>query len=142
LAAGAVPPSPEYLGGIYVPEVTRRTYEECLRRAEGLLFQGRRVLIDASFREDSQRRLFLDAARRWAVPGIFFVCQADPEVARQRLAQRRGDASDADWSVYLSMAAAWEAPAPSVAAVFLDSSQNKEQILSTALAALVTRGIY
>src|SRR5262249_55631567 len=35
--------------GIYTPEWTDRTYAECLRRAEAELFEGRRVLVDASF---------------------------------------------------------------------------------------------
>ena len=48
--------------GIYAPEWTERTYAECLRRAEALLFEGERVLVDASFREEAKRRPFLEAA--------------------------------------------------------------------------------
>jgi hypothetical protein len=40
--------------------------------------EGRRVLIDASFREESQRRLFLDAVQRWRVAGRLILRQADP----------------------------------------------------------------
>jgi aminoglycoside phosphotransferase family enzyme/predicted kinase len=95
---------------IYTPEWSERTYTECLRRAEQLLFEGKRVLIDATFREEKQRRFFLKAAVHWGVPGAMLLCRAEPDTVRRRLEQRRGDASDADWSVYLQLAASWEEP--------------------------------
>jgi hypothetical protein len=104
-------PSP-FGEGIYTAEWNERTYVECLHRAEALLFEGQRVLVDANFREEAWRRAFLDAATRWGVPGMFLLCQAAPAVVGERLARRRGDASDADWSIYLKAAAAWEEPGP------------------------------
>ncbi len=95
---------------IYTSEWTARTYAECLRRAEFLLFEGKRVLIDATFREEKQRRIFLEAAVERGVPGGMLLCRAEPDTVRRRLEQRRGDASDADWSVYLQLAASWEEP--------------------------------
>jgi aminoglycoside phosphotransferase family enzyme/predicted kinase len=94
----------------YSPEWTERTYAECLRRAGERLFEGGRVLIDATFREESRRRLFLDAAVQWGVPALWLLCRAEAATVRERLAQRRGDVSDADWSVYLRAAAQWEEP--------------------------------
>jgi predicted kinase len=94
----------------YTVDWNERTYAECLRRAEELLFEGKRVLIDATFREQSHRRLFLDAARRWAVAGCLIHCQADPDVVRDRFAGRRGDASDADVAIYSEIARHWEEP--------------------------------
>ena len=96
--------------GIYTPEWNSRTYGECLRRAEQLLFEGKRVLIDATFREETQRRIFLEAAVDWGVPGAMLLCRAEPDTVRRRLQQRRGDVSDADWSTYLHLAASWEEP--------------------------------
>ena len=69
--------------------------------------------MDATFREESAQRAFLDAARRWAVPALLLLCEADPAVAQARLEDRRGDASDADWAVHLQAAARWEEPGPS-----------------------------
>jgi uncharacterized protein len=89
---------------VYSPEWNERTYVECLHRAERLLFEGQRVLVDATFREDQKRRTFLNAAIRWGVPAGFLLCQAKPETVRQRLGLRQRDASDADWSVYLQVA--------------------------------------
>ena len=102
--------SSSFEGGIYARDWTERTYAECLRRAEGLLFEGERVLVDASFREEAKRRLFLEAAERWGVPAVLLLCQAEPSTVRERLEGRRGDASDADWKIYLEAAGRWEEP--------------------------------
>jgi predicted kinase len=98
--------------GIYASEWTERTYTACLRRAERLLFEGERVLVDANFREEAWRRSFFEAATRWGVPGVFLLCQAEPDIVRERLAHRRDDASDADWPVYLRAVETWEEPEP------------------------------
>jgi uncharacterized protein len=93
---------------IYTPEWNDRTYVECLRRAKELLFQGKRVIVDATFREESRRRNFLDAARGCAVRGLMLLCEAKPETVRLRLEKRRSDPSDADWSVFSRMVECWE----------------------------------
>lgn len=102
--------SKAYRDSLYRPECIDVTYTECLRRAEELLFEGKRVIVDASFGHEKHRRHFMEAAIHWGVPVVFLVCEAASEVARTRLLNRRNDASDADWSVYLQAAAAWEQP--------------------------------
>lgn len=106
--SGPSPPRAGFAEGIYTREWTERTYAECLRRAEELLFEGKRVLIDASFQEEEKRRRFLDAAVRWGVPALFFICRADPETVRRRLAERKNDVSDADWQIHQHVAAHWQ----------------------------------
>lgn len=98
--------------GLYTTEWNDRTYTECLRRAEEHLFEGRRVIVDASFREEARRRLFLDAARSWGVPGLLLICTADRAVVERRLRARTRDVSDADVNIYQKAAAAWEEPGP------------------------------
>jgi aminoglycoside phosphotransferase family enzyme/predicted kinase len=93
---------------IYTPEWTERTYAECLHRAENLLFEGERVLVDATFVEERRRREFFDLAARLAVPAVFLCCQATPEVVQGRLEHRKNDASDANWSIYQMAAERWE----------------------------------
>ena len=106
-------PAPAPFGeGIYAPAWTERAYAECLRRAERLLFEGKRVVVDASFCEERRRRDFLELAKRLAVPAVFILCQAGPEVIQLRLSDRRCDASDADWSVYRKAAERWEEIGP------------------------------
>jgi aminoglycoside phosphotransferase family enzyme/predicted kinase len=124
--------------GMYAAEWTERTYAECLRRTEGLLFEGERVLVDANFREEAWRRAFLEAATRWGVPGGLLLCQAAPDVVRERLASRRDDASDADWSVYLKAVETWEEPGPRTRAALqtLSTGGSVERALSQAADAL------
>lgn len=101
------PSRPEDRDDLYSTASTDRTYAECLRRAERLLAAGERVLVDATFREEQQRKSFLNTAVRYGVPATIVICTASPETVRRRLAERTGDASDADWGVYLHVAANW-----------------------------------
>jgi uncharacterized protein len=97
-----------YASGIYTSEWTERTYNECLARADAALFEGKRVVVDASFRTETQRRRFLKLAVDWCVSGILFICHADAAVVKTRLEERRNDGSDADWAIYLETAQRWE----------------------------------
>jgi aminoglycoside phosphotransferase family enzyme/predicted kinase len=93
---------------IYTPEWSERTYRECWRRAEQGVFEGRRVLVDATFSKEHGRCEFLAGARRLGVPATLLICQADRDVVKQRLARRCGDVSDADWAVYEEAERVWE----------------------------------
>ncbi len=137
------PAPPDLRASLYTPAWTERTYGECLHRAERLLFEGKRVLVDATFREERFRRAFLRAAARWGVPGGVLLCQAEPATVRQRLEQRRGDASDADWSIYLQAAGSWE-EAGALTRPFLHALSTEgspEQALGRALAVLQQLGL-
>ena len=115
-----------FAGNIYTDEWTQRTYAELRRRAEELFWQGERVLIDANFRDDAERRRFLAAGRSWGVPVIFIHCTAAPEVLKSRLQSRKGDASDADWQTYQMLESTWQPLSPEVARVTfaVDTSGN------------------
>jgi hypothetical protein len=93
---------------LYSSDGNERTYAECLRRAERFLFAGQRVLVDATFWEDGKRQRFGSAAVKSGVPFAMLVCEVGTETARNRLANRATDASDADWSVYERVASKWE----------------------------------
>jgi aminoglycoside phosphotransferase family enzyme/predicted kinase len=94
--------------GVYSSAWTERTYAECQRRAEAMLFEGRRVIVDASFGEEARRTAFMDVAMRLATPVVFLHCVAADEVALQRINGRQGDASDADARIYREKAQRWE----------------------------------
>jgi aminoglycoside phosphotransferase family enzyme/predicted kinase len=112
-------PSPEHVrDALYSADATDRTYGECLRRAEQRLAAGGRVLVDATFRDERQRKRFLDLAVRSGVPVIFLVCTAAPDTVRKRLTARKGDASDADWDVYQRAVGNWDEAGPDVSRVF------------------------
>jgi aminoglycoside phosphotransferase family enzyme/predicted kinase len=132
-------PTPSHLREtIYTTQWNDKTYTECLRRAKDLLFEGKRVIVDATFREEKRRRRFLDGATRCGVRGLLLLCQAKPGTVRGRLEKRQSDPSDADWSVYSRMAERWEAigelTAPTLSKITTDGTP--EQGLSQALEAL------
>jgi predicted kinase len=107
------------------------------------LFEGRRVLIDATFRQERQRWAFLDAARRWCVPAGFLSCSAPADVVQKRLQERRHDVSDANWSVYLTAAKSWDEPSASTRdwMRILDTTATWKEVIERALNVLVEFGI-
>jgi aminoglycoside phosphotransferase family enzyme/predicted kinase len=138
-------PSPPHLReSLYSAASTDRTYGECLRQAERLLAEGRRVLVDATFREERHRRTFLDAAVRCGVPAAVLLCRAEPGTARGRLDARHGDASDADWAVYLRVAAGWEEAGEEVVRVSqpMSTEGTVEQTLVRACGVLRSLGLH
>jgi Uncharacterized protein conserved in bacteria len=94
--------------GCYTPEWTERTYAECLNRAIDRLRDGGRVIVDASFSDEAHRELFIESAQKLSVPTAVFICRTDPDLARERLHNRQGDASDAGWAIYEELAERWE----------------------------------
>ncbi|APZ91747.1 polynucleotide kinase [Fuerstiella marisgermanici] len=128
----------EFGEGIYTNEWNRRTYAECLRRAEELLFEGGRVIVDANFRSETDRHTFLNAATQLGVRSGMLLCEANSEVVRKRLQQRRGDASDADWSTYERAATTWEEPGPQTQAATktVDTDGTAEDVTAQALKVL------
>jgi len=105
----ATEPTPgRFRSALYTAAWTDRTYAECLRRAEQLLLEGQRVLVDATFREDQRRQCFLNAALRLGLPAALLCCHARLETLRQRLETRQGDASDAGWAASRRIAESWE----------------------------------
>lgn len=110
--------------GAYSPEWTARVYAECVRRTEEWLLGGERVVVDANFRDDASRSPFRELAGRLALPLLFVVCEASPEIIGQRLASRRGDASDAGWDVYQWAAARWQEPGADWSSVVVRASTD------------------
>jgi uncharacterized protein len=133
-----LPSPPELRQSLYTHVWNERTYAECLKRAIGLLFEGHRVIVDATFREEQQRRTFLKTAMHWGVPGHILLCQADPDAVRQRLENRGRDASDANWSVYTQLAANWEEMSAVIrqALQVISTDDSPEKVLARAIDAL------
>ncbi len=93
---------------LYSADRTERTYDECWRRARRRLRAGGRVIVDATFQRDSHRRKFLQLALDCGVRGVWLECTASADVVQRRLESRRGDPSDADWSVYQLVRERWD----------------------------------
>jgi aminoglycoside phosphotransferase family enzyme/predicted kinase len=124
--------------GIYTAEWTDRTYTECLRRAEVELRDGGRVIVDATFLQESFRRKFTELAVGLGVPVVWVLCEADAEIVHQRIQSRKADASDADWNVYQHAVKCWEPPSSHSRRLLrpLDCTGEQEEVAARALAIL------
>ena len=99
--------------GIYSREMTQRTYEEMLARAQAELEHGWSVIADATFPAAPFREPFMRLAAEKHIRALLIETTALEDVIRQRMAARASDqtdASDADWSVYLRARGRFEPP--------------------------------
>lgn len=130
-------PAPAEPGrGLYAPEVTGRTYGELVRRAEIALGLGEVVVLDASWTDETWRRLARSAAERSHADLVELRCDAPPAVAAARMRARRavgGDPSDATPEVAAALA---EAAAPWPTATTIDTGAEPGASLAEALAHL------
>ena len=83
----------------YTAATSERVYDELLRLAKHALAARATVIVDAVFARQSEREAIEAAARAEGVPFNGLWLEAPAEVLRPRLAQRTGDASDADIAV-------------------------------------------
>jgi aminoglycoside phosphotransferase family enzyme/predicted kinase len=94
----------------YSDEAHARVYSQMRHEAAAVLAAGRSVILDATFMDAGERAmaeaLALEAGVQFA--GVWL--QSDPELLRQRVAARTGDASDADLAVLEAQLA--DAPPP------------------------------
>jgi len=81
---------------IYGGDATRRTYDTLFALARTALRAGWPVVLDAAFLRRSEREAAAALARERHVPWRIVHCEAPPDVLRERLRTRRGDASEAD----------------------------------------------
>jgi len=110
--------------GIYSEEVTRRVYEELVRRAKKLLKEGKRVVMDATFLKEWQRRLVRENFKE----PLFVLASASEEEIKRRLANRK-DISDADFGIYLKQREVFEHPSD-VDFVEVNTEKSREELLS------------
>ena len=110
-----------YGGGIYTPEMTKKVYQTLVDRAKKLLSEGSRVILDATFLKRWQRELVL----RHFPSAVFVWVYAPEEEIKKRLAERKNDASDADYSVYLRQRETFEPPTDLLTTFVLQSSEWK-----------------
>jgi aminoglycoside phosphotransferase family enzyme/predicted kinase len=83
----------------YSADASKRVHAEMFRLAEVLLAAGRSVVLDATFIEETRRDEAEALARNAGAPFQGLWLEANGERLQERLASRRGDASDADETV-------------------------------------------
>jgi aminoglycoside phosphotransferase family enzyme/predicted kinase len=80
----------------YAPGVSERVHAEMFRLAQALVAAGRSVVLDATFLEDARRDQARTIALKAGAPFEGVWLEVGGARLRERLASRRGDASDAD----------------------------------------------
>ncbi len=113
----------EFGRGIYTEEMTKKVYEEMVRRARKLLGEGKRVVLDATFLKRWQREL----VRKEFPDALFLLAWAPEETIKERL-ERRKDVSDADFSVYLKQKEVFEEPSE-VKYLKINTDRPKEDLI-------------
>lgn len=106
----ATEPLPE---SFYSDEFSHRTYAELLERAKATTASRYVVILDANFRERSERSLAREAARAAGARIAILRVDADDSVVIERLATRKNDptsVSDADRTIYEKLKSRYEAP--------------------------------
>ncbi|MFZ2163314.1 MAG: AAA family ATPase [Sideroxyarcus sp.] len=96
---GTLDNSRAVVGDIYSPEATRRTYARLHELARSILLAGFPVIVDAAFLRQDEREAFRELARSMSVPFAIASLHAEDGKLRERIRQRRNDASEADVAV-------------------------------------------
>lgn len=84
---------------LYNADATARTYARLFELAREVLRSGYPAILDAAFLRRDERAAAHALARELEVPFSILACEAPPQVLRERLLARRGDASEADSAV-------------------------------------------
>lgn len=103
-----VPPTERLDADFYTKSWSERVYRTIADRATAALAAGWPVIADAMYGDPAHREALAAVAHRAGVPFAGLWLEAPREIAIQRVARRRNDASDADAGV----AAAQSAPPP------------------------------
>ncbi len=88
----------------YTPDASRAVFEELASSVRLAAEAGQAVIADATFMSAGHRAMIATAARQAGVAWHGFWLDAPLAVLEQRVAARRGDASDADVAVLLAAA--------------------------------------
>ncbi|TAJ85109.1 bifunctional aminoglycoside phosphotransferase/ATP-binding protein [Reyranella sp.] len=105
--------------GSYTPEASAKVYASFMARAERVLRAGHSVVLDAVFAREPERAAAEALAAKMGVPFQGIWLDVPKDVAQQRVAARKADASDATPEVverqfgYELGAIRWERRAPS-----------------------------
>lgn len=113
--------------GLYAPEMNAKVYAAMIGQARTHLERGRDVVLDATFRRQSDRSSAATLAASTGAELVFVECIAAPGLVRQRLEARAlaGDPwSDGRWEIYLAQQQSFEslAPAERSHAISVDAS--------------------
>ncbi len=98
--------------GIYASDISQKTYEKAVELAAEKIQQGKPVIIDASFKNRSDRALAVDLAGRLHVPFYVIECTCPDDIVKIRLEKRMLDndnPSDGRWEILQEQKKQYEA---------------------------------
>lgn len=78
--------------GIYSATMSRKTYHKMLLEAKKVLAQNQSVILDGSYKRQSERLSLMEMAQKIGARIRFVECRAPLKIIRQRLAQRKQEA--------------------------------------------------
>lgn len=114
-----------YGKGIYSFLVSRRTYEEMLRRGQIFLRAGQPVILDATFLTEAARNQCREMAARLKIPTIFVWSYCPEKTVLERLRRRRQTTSfsDAKIEIYRMMQHKFQPPRLTRGVIKIDTRQ-------------------
>lgn len=117
--------------GIYTSDISQKTYEKAIELAADKIGKGKPVIIDASFKNRSDRAMAVDLAKRLCVPFYIIECTCPDDVVKIRLEKRmmeKDNPSDGRWEILQEQKKQYEAinEIPDDAYFSVDTSANPE----------------
>ena len=115
----------EFDSGNYAPTLRRRVYEEMFAHVEGLLDEGRSVVLDGAFLTNDLRRAAIDRARRHGGMPLLVRCRCPRMVAKERIRDRELNGapdSEARPDFYDRQSQEWEEVDPAIPSVEVDAT--------------------
>ncbi|HVI27424.1 AAA family ATPase [Hansschlegelia sp.] len=121
----------------YARRVTDEVYAGLARRAAAILNGGWSVIVEGTFLSANERARVQSAATAAGAAFVGLWLDVDPGALRRRVAQRRGDVSDADLSV---LEAQLGVDLDAISWVRIDASGSEEDVIRRARDALSRPG--
>ena len=117
--------------GIYASDISQKTYEKAIELAAEIIQQGKPVIIDASFKNRSDRALAVNLAGRLHVPFYVIECTCPDDVVKIRLEKRmldKDNPSDGRWEILQEQKKQYEeiSEIPAGSYFKVDTSDNPE----------------
>ena len=97
-----------YRQGIYSRQASLDTYAKLAELSALVIAAGYSVIIDATFSDPRQRRVFYHLAEEMACRCVVLDLKVPESVLQQRILQRKHDVSDADIRVLQRQLASWQ----------------------------------
>jgi aminoglycoside phosphotransferase family enzyme/predicted kinase len=96
--------------GLYDPKRVDDTYEQVMKRAEGVLKKGGNVVLDATFQKKKYRKMAHHIAMKNHSTVVIVQCVCPDEVVKKRLEDRlkKKSVSDGRWEIYLAQKTTFE----------------------------------